>query len=91
MDYLFNALSSLAVAGVLGIIAWNFRQRDDLNGIRLELVQAQLEMARTYASKSDHNELKATLHEIAQEMKSMYEILCEVRSDLRAGNLTSRT
>lgn len=57
---------------------------------RKAIAVLELDIAKNYSSKKDLAKLETTIHELTQEMKSVLEILYEVRADIRAGNVSER-
>lgn len=74
----------LLLGGFCGFVSRNQKETQK------ELTDFKLWAANSYSSKQDYEKLHGSLHEVQQEMKSMLEILYEVRADIRAGNLNER-
>jgi len=79
-----NFAIAMLTASALGLVGFTIKLRADLSDF-------QLEVSKEYADKGDVAKLEKSIDALQSEVKSMLEILYELRADLRAGHLVDRT
>lgn len=82
-DQFVGLMLALLTLAASALVKGHFDLRRDFSAF-------QLEVSRDYANNGDMSKIERTIEAIQTELKSILEILYEVRSDLRAGNVHSR-
>ena len=82
-DLIIGLAATIIASGFLGLWKHSSDNRKAIAGLELDI-------AKNYSSKKDLEKIETSVHELAQEMKSVLEILYELRADIRAGNISER-
>lgn len=83
-DQIYGWMLGLLTLAATGLIKAHFDLRRDFSAF-------QLEASKDYANTTDLAKIEKTIDAIQAELKSILEILFELRADLRAGHLVDRT
>lgn len=83
-DIFANLLGPLLVAAIIGLVTAHFALRRDLSEFKEKV-------AEKFITNEDMASVKVDMEKIKDEVKSILEMLYEIRADLRAGNLQKRT
>ena len=83
IDQFVGLMLGLLTIAAAALVKAHFQLRQDFSDFKLKV-------SDNYANTGDMAKIERTIEAIQVEIKSILEILYEVRSDIRAGNLASR-